>query len=131
MFVDGKWQDFADDPQGEIVLDRAPSPRFNRIRDLHKRHARPSPIIGLTAETRNEILEVILAIESGEAHYPEKEARKEDLGILWGKVAHLNAKLGLKYPETGKRYGNLEWPGELKPVIQINAAHPCGEHLDC
>lgn len=131
VLIDGRWEHFADDPDGSIAYDREPNPRFDRIKTLHKRHAKPSPVIGVTAETRMEILEIILAIESGEASYKDEAMKKEDLGILWGKVGYLNGQLGLSREEIGNRYADHSWTGEKKAVIKIAGGHPCADELDC
>ncbi len=78
--------------------------RQDRLIELHERFA-CRDIDEVSASVRNDVLELLQAIEYDEMTFDDQTLRSDTIKQLWGKVAYLNGQLGLKHPETAVRYG--------------------------
>ena len=89
----------------EQVFFRTPEREYDRrIKKAVDKHAKGS-VDDISADTRNEILELLLHIEGEGITFTSEAVAKDVRLLLWGKVGSLNGSLGLEHPETGIRYG--------------------------
>ena len=77
--------------------------KTRRVLTLLHRHL-DGNIAEYSYKTRNQIIEVLEALEHGEIAYDDIDVMREHVKALWGKIARLNSALGIKYPESGERY---------------------------
>lgn len=113
--LDGIW----DERPSFFVQDR--ERRCDHLEGLHQKYS-SGETQNVSAKARDEILELLQALESGELTHEDPLLRKADISQLWGKVAYLNGQLGLGHPDTGMRYGRFGGsPGEMEELVNIQA----------
>lgn len=96
--------------------------RQDRLIELHETYALKD-ITNVSDSVRNDVLELLRAIEYDEVTFDDTQLRSDTIKQLWGKVAHLNVRLKLKHPETAYRYGTLGHPEEeVRNVLNIKKA---------
>lgn len=74
-------------------------------------------LVAQSYRTRNQIIEVLAALESNEIAYDDVDVMRDHIKILWGKIARLNSSLGIKHPESGERY-------RFYPEVSEDVLHP-------